>query len=100
MKQEIIEDRNLHSEDFSSPSPVGHTSILKRNNNNKTPNLKVGLHNDLQEHFIEGYIKVEENIQEFLVNGKIEVSNYGGLASITNLINDYGKNLEYFMSQT
>ncbi|RIB21160.1 hypothetical protein C2G38_1127827 [Gigaspora rosea] len=75
VKQEIIEDRNLHSEDFSSTSLVGHASILKRNNN-KSPTLKVGLHNDLQEHFIEGYIKVEENAQEFLVNGKIEVSNY------------------------
>ncbi|CAG8705428.1 28154_t:CDS:2, partial [Dentiscutata erythropus] len=85
VKQEIIEDRNLHSEESSNETDPEHASNLKRNDKT-SPTLKV---DDLQEHFIEGYIKVEENAQKFLVNGKIEVSNYGGLASITNLINDY-----------
>ncbi|CAG8471510.1 688_t:CDS:2 [Dentiscutata heterogama] len=73
VKREIIEDRNLHSEESSNeidPSPVEHASNLKRNNK-KSPTLKV---NDLQEHFIEGYIKVEENAQKFLVNGKNRTS--------------------------
>ncbi|CAG8459797.1 10802_t:CDS:2 [Cetraspora pellucida] len=91
VKQEVIEERNLFSEGSSSeiePSPVEQASSLKKSDN-KSPTLKVGLHNDMQEHFIEGYIKLEENAQKFLVNGKIEVSNYGGLASISSLINDY-----------
>ncbi|CAG8515049.1 2064_t:CDS:2 [Racocetra fulgida] len=78
VKQEVIEDRNLLSEESGSEidfSPLEHTSSLKNSDNN-SPTLKVGLHNDMQEHFIEGYIKLEENAQKFLVNGKIEVSNY------------------------